>query len=71
MNLQRMITKDGFKLLFYPEANVYLLFDLEKDPHEMNNLADQPEYAVKLEEMKVALLELQKEMNDPMLEEKK
>jgi len=31
MNLQRMITKDGFKLLYYPKANVYLLFDLEKD----------------------------------------
>lgn len=67
MNLQRMITKDGFKLLYYPEANVYLLFDLKADPNEMKNLAEQPEFAMKLEEMKVALLELQKEMNDPML----
>jgi len=68
-NLQRMITKQGFKLLYYPEANVYLLFDLKADPFEMNNLAEHPEYAVKLKEMKAALLELQIEMNDPMLKQ--
>jgi len=67
MNLQRMITKDGFKLLHYPEANVYRLFDLDKDPHEMNDLVAVPEYEAKLEEMKKALVQLQKEMNDPML----
>ena len=68
MNLQRMITKDGFKLLYYPKANVYRLFDLDKDPHEMNDLATLTEYAAKLEEMKTALLELQREMNDPMVQ---
>jgi len=37
----------------------------------MNNLAEHTEYSPKLEEMKVALLKLQKEMNDPMLEQDK
>jgi hypothetical protein len=31
--------------------------------------AEQPEYAVKLKEMKAALLKLQIEMNDPMLKQ--
>jgi arylsulfatase A-like enzyme len=66
-NLQRMITKDGFKLLHYPEAEVYRLFNLNKDPYEMNDLAERTEYAPKLKELKTALLELQKEMSDPMV----
>jgi len=68
MHLQRMITKNGFKLLHYPEADVYRLFDLKNDPHEMNDLVEKTEYAAKLEEMKISLLELQKKMNDPMLD---
>jgi arylsulfatase A-like enzyme len=67
MNLQRMITKDGFKLLYYPEVNVYRLFDLKNDPYEVTDLAGESEYAAKVEELKSALHELQIEMNDPML----
>jgi len=68
MNLQRMITKDGFKLLYYPQVSVYRLFDLKQDPYEVNDLAEKSEYSSKLEELKTALVELQKEMNDPMLQ---
>ncbi|MEN8193216.1 MAG: sulfatase-like hydrolase/transferase, partial [Bacteroidota bacterium] len=68
MHLQRMITKDGYKLIYYPEASKFLLFDLNKDPDEINNLAEKSEYSSKLEEMKSSLVLLQKEMNDPMLE---
>jgi len=67
MDLQRMITKNGFKLLYYPKIDVYRLFDLKKDPFEVNDLVDKQDYSAKLEEMKTALVELQKEMNDPML----
>ncbi len=40
MNLQRMIRKDGYKLLVYPTIDKVLLFDLEADPNEMKDLAN-------------------------------
>ncbi len=66
MNLQRMIRKDGFKLLIYPKIGKVLLFDMENDPNEMNNLADKPEYAKKVESLFTDLLKLQKKYNDPL-----
>ena len=36
---QRMIRKGSHKLILYPEAKVARVFDLAKDPHEMNDLA--------------------------------
>lgn len=39
LNVQRAIVDDGHKLLLYPEAKVARLYNLEKDPHEMNDLA--------------------------------
>ena len=53
--------------MYYPKANVYRLFDLENDPYETKDLAENQEYSTKLKEMKTALLKLQKQMNDPML----
>jgi len=45
LNVQRMISADGFKLIIYPTANRIKLFDLTKDPHELNDLSKDPEYA--------------------------
>jgi arylsulfatase A-like enzyme len=39
LQLQRMVTQDGFKLLLYPKIRKSLLFDLTQDPHEMRDLA--------------------------------
>jgi arylsulfatase A-like enzyme len=61
-----MIRKDGFKLIAYPNANKVLLFDLKKDPLEMNDLSENPEYASKVKEMFDDLLKLQKSMNDDL-----
>ncbi|SHK00307.1 sulfatase-like hydrolase/transferase [Pseudozobellia thermophila] len=66
MNLQRMIRKDGFKLLVYPKIEKVLLFDLENDPEEMHNLADNPEYSEKVETLFADLMELQKTMDDDL-----
>lgn len=61
---QRMIRKDGFKLIAYPKAGATLLFDLENDPLELKDLNKD----VKYEELKKSLfsdlLTLQKTMGD-------
>jgi choline-sulfatase len=66
MTLQRMVRKDDFKLIIYPEGNVRLLFDLKNDPDELTNLADKPEYAAKVQELFVELTKLQKETGDTL-----
>jgi len=40
------------------------LYDLETDPHEINNLADNPDYAEKLQEFRGALSAWQKDVAD-------
>lgn len=66
INVQRMIRKNGFKLLVYPKIEKVLLFDLENDPNEMNDLADNPVYSEKVETLFADLLELQKTMDDEL-----
>ncbi len=58
---QRAIRDDRWKLVRYPIVDRTQLFDLDADPHELNNLADSPECAARLGEL-TALL--QKEMHD-------
>ena len=67
INLQRMITDDEFKLIYYPKINKTLLFDLKNDPLEMKNLADDPKYAVKVKTLKQKLKQLQKECGDTLV----
>ncbi len=66
MDLQRMIRKDGFKLLIYPRVNKIFLFDLHDDPEEMNNLADNKENDGKVKSLFKDLMRLQKEMGDEL-----
>ena len=66
MQLQRMVRVGHMKLIWYPKPSVFLLFDLDKDPHELRNLADDPAHAGTLASLKRKLAELQKEMNDPL-----
>ena len=42
-NRQRMIRSGSYKLIFYPEAGVYRLYDMLNDPAEINDLAGLPE----------------------------
>jgi arylsulfatase A-like enzyme len=43
------------------------LFNLKKDPQEMKDLVNNPEYAAQLRELRAALSDLSEQMNDPML----
>jgi choline-sulfatase len=65
MNKQRMITQGDWKLISYPTVNVVRLFNVKKDPNEMNDLAGNPEYAEKLADMRDELLRLGKLLHEP------
>ena len=61
---QRAIRDERWKLHVYPEINHYLLFDLENDPHEMNSLANEAEYAGKKAEMLLLMETARSEVGD-------
>jgi arylsulfatase A-like enzyme len=65
--LQRMVTKDKFKMIIYPKANNAIrLYDLNKDPEELKDLSSDKQYAAKLKELKREFLKLQKETGDSL-----
>lgn len=66
LNVQRMIRKDGFKLMIFPAINKTLLFDLKNDPEEMHDLSELPENKGLIKSMFKDLIQLQKEMDDPL-----
>ncbi|NND79797.1 MAG: sulfatase-like hydrolase/transferase [Maribacter sp.] len=66
VNTQRMIRRDGFKLIVYPKIKKVLLFDMVNDPEEMNDLASETKYKPKIDSLFKALLKLQEELNDPL-----
>lgn len=66
LNLQRSITKDGWKLLLYPQARVARLYHVAEDPHELHDLAGRPETAARQRELFAALQGLQERYGDPL-----
>ncbi|TLX74361.1 DUF4976 domain-containing protein [Labilibacter sediminis] len=66
INLQRMIRKDGYKLIVYPQAKTVLLYDLEKDPKEMNDISKEKKNSKKVKKLFADLVKLQEEMDDPL-----
>lgn len=66
INYQRMIRKDGFKLIIYPKIDKVLLFDMKNDPEEMNDLAEKPEYQEKVKALFKDLQTLQEQLNDSL-----
>lgn len=65
INRQRMIAKDGWKLVHYPTVPTYRLFNLEEDPEEMNDLSGNPEYAGILGRLRSSLAAMNEELGDP------
>jgi len=61
----RAVRDKRYKLHVYPNINHTLLFDLEKDPNEMYDLADSPLYADKVAELTKLMKRWQKTVGDP------
>lgn len=63
-DVQRAVRDERWKLILYPQANVTQLFDLQADPDEMQNLAEQPEQRGRIESLKAQLNRWQRELGD-------
>lgn len=61
-------TPAGLAYQRYSDPPEWELYDLQGDPVEFHNLADDPAHSDKLKELQKALLDWQKETNDPLLE---
>jgi choline-sulfatase len=67
MDKQRMITDGGYKLIHYPVGEVWLLFDLKKDPEETANLAEDPANLERLAALRKKLWTWQKATGDALV----
>ena len=63
---QRMIRKNNYKLIVYPKSQKVLLFDLENDPLELNDLSSDPANSKKLKTLFKDLIQLQGSMGDEL-----
>ncbi len=66
IGVQRMVKSKDYKMLIYPNINLVRLYDLKKDPLEMNDLAKNPKYKKTMISLFSELKKLQKEVNDPL-----
>lgn len=66
LQLQRAVTKDGYKLIVYPAAKVTRLYHVAKDPLEMTDLAADPRHADTRRKLFAGLLRLQSELEDTL-----
>ncbi|MFL2860697.1 MAG: sulfatase-like hydrolase/transferase [Pontiellaceae bacterium] len=64
--IQRSITQDNWKLIYYTYADKYRLYNLSEDPFEMNDLSKAETQKSRLNEMKKNLIKLSEELNDPL-----
>jgi len=63
---QRTIRTKTHKLIVYPQVKKIQLFDIEKDPWEIHDLADDPAMASLKIKLMQDLRNLQKELDDPL-----
>ncbi|OYW17231.1 MAG: hypothetical protein B7Z55_12940 [Planctomycetales bacterium 12-60-4] len=63
-DVQRAIRDHRWKLIRYPHIDFTQLFDLEQDPLELVNLAERPDQAARLSDLRKRMEALQKELGD-------
>jgi arylsulfatase A-like enzyme len=65
-DFQRMVRTNTHKLIVYPKIKRTQLFDIAKDPWEMHDLSQDPGYAAIRKDLFQQLLQLQRELGDPL-----
>jgi arylsulfatase A-like enzyme len=65
-DFQRMVRTSTHKLIVYPKIKRTQLFDIAKDPWEMHDLSQDPGSAEIRKELFQQLLQLQRELGDPL-----
>ena len=66
LDLQRMVTAGDHKLILYPKASRYRLYDLASDPGELRDLAGDPASLPRVRALFAKLLELQVATGDEL-----
>ncbi|MCO6456501.1 MAG: sulfatase-like hydrolase/transferase [Pirellulaceae bacterium] len=64
---QRMIRDDRWKLIHYPQAKRYQMFDLRQDPLELRDLSADPRHAERFGLLRTQLEAEQRAAGDPLL----
>jgi len=65
-HLQRMVRTNKYKLIVYPAAEKILLYDIENDPEELNDLSENSEYDEVVKKLAGRLKKQQELMDDPL-----
>lgn len=65
-DIQRAVTDGRWKLIEYPGISRFQLFDLLNDPAETRDLATEPAYADRREQMVALLRQQQRQYSDPL-----
>jgi arylsulfatase A-like enzyme len=66
LDLQRAVIHDGWKLIAYPKAGVLRLYHVAADPHEMRDLAADPQHARRMADLLDRLVRLQAALGDSL-----
>ena len=66
LNTQRSITKNNIKLLAYPNVPLIRVYNIVKDPHEINDIASTDEGQSLIKKLFPQLLKLQNKMGDTL-----
>ncbi len=64
--LQRQVTIDGWKLIYYPKIQRSRLYNLGKDPQETKDLSGSPEHAKRISRMMKVMKDWQPVTGDPL-----
>ncbi|QDT03165.1 Arylsulfatase [Rubripirellula lacrimiformis] len=64
LDKQRSIRTDQYKLIAYPDAGVLRLYDVQADPKEMHDLADDPQSKPLVKQLFAELQQLQSSLDD-------
>ena len=58
------VRTDRYKLIYFNRINEWELYDLKKDPHELNNAYAKPKYGGTVSRLRSEMVRLRQELDD-------